>query len=177
MDPETLCGLALGQMPPWQVRRIAFSTETARLNLYLDFPRGATFPCQACGAVGAKAYDTAEQTWRHLNVFQYEAYLHARTPRVQCPRTCGIKTVAVPWARPKSGFTRFFEALIMVLARERPVAAMTALLGEYDTRPWRVIHHSLVQAATARARGYGTTWNLITMIYRIAGKLQCDLPT
>lgn len=36
--------------------------------------------------------------------------------------------------------------------------------------------NSLVQAAKARARGYRTTRNLITMIYLIAGKLQYDLP-
>jgi len=146
MNPETLFGLALGITPPWQVQRIAFSMESARLDLYLDFPRGATFPCPACGATGAKAYDTSEQRWRHLNFFQYEAYLHARMPRVQCPGSCGVKTVAVPWARLDSGFTQLFEALMMVLAREMPVAAIAALLGEHDTRLWRVIHHHVEQA-------------------------------
>lgn len=146
MDPETLFGMALGLMPPWQIKRIEFSTETARLDIYLDFPRGATFHCPTCGVAGAKAYDTAEEVWRHLNFFQYAAYLHARLPRIQCPDACGIKTVAVPWARPDSGFTRLFEALIMVLAREMPVAAMATLLGEQDTRLWRVIHHYVEQA-------------------------------
>jgi len=146
MDPETLFGMALGLTSPWQVRRIEFSTETARLDIYLDFPRGATFHCPACGVAGTKAYDTAEEAWRHLHVFQYAAYLHARMPRVQCPGECGIKTVAVPWARPDSGFTRLCEALIMVLAREMPVAAMSTLLGEHDTRLWRVIHHDVEQA-------------------------------
>ena len=146
MDPETLFGMALGLMPPWQIKRIEFSTETARLDIYLDFLRGATFPCPTCGVAGAKAYDTAEEVWRHLHFFQYAAYLHARLPRVQCPGACGIKTVAVPWARPDSGFTRLFEALIMVLAREMPVAAMATLLGEHDTRLWRVIHHYVEQA-------------------------------
>ena len=141
MDPETLFGLALGLTPPWQVRRIEFSTETARLDIYLDFPRGATFRCPACGVAEAKAYDTAEEAWRHLNFFQYEAYLHARAPRVQCPGACGIKTVEVPWARSDSGFTRLFEALIMVLVREMPVAAIAKLFGVHDTRLWRVIHH------------------------------------
>jgi len=36
MDPETLFGMALGLMPPWQIRRIEFSTETARLDISLD---------------------------------------------------------------------------------------------------------------------------------------------
>ncbi|MCX6841127.1 MAG: ISL3 family transposase [candidate division WOR-3 bacterium] len=37
--------------------------------------------------------------------------------------------------------------------------------------------NSLVQAAKARARGYRTAKNLITMIYLIAGKLDFSLPT
>ena len=37
--------------------------------------------------------------------------------------------------------------------------------------------NSMVQAAKARARGYRTTQNLITMIYLIAGKLNFGLPT
>jgi transposase len=37
--------------------------------------------------------------------------------------------------------------------------------------------NSLIQAAKARARGYRTTQNLITMIYFIGGKLNFGLPT
>jgi transposase len=37
--------------------------------------------------------------------------------------------------------------------------------------------NSLIQAAKARARGYRSKRNLITMIYLIAGKLDFDLPT
>jgi heptaprenylglyceryl phosphate synthase len=35
--------------------------------------------------------------------------------------------------------------------------------------------NSLIQAAKARARGYRTTKNLITMVYLVAGKLNFDL--
>jgi len=37
--------------------------------------------------------------------------------------------------------------------------------------------NSLIQAAKARARGYRSVGNFITMIYIIAGKLEFDLPT
>ena len=37
--------------------------------------------------------------------------------------------------------------------------------------------NSLIQAAKARARGYRSTKNLITMVYIIAGKLNYRLPT
>ncbi|MFC1543941.1 ISL3 family transposase [Gemmatimonadota bacterium] len=66
--------------------------------------------------------------------------MHARLPRIQCP-LCGIKTVSVPWARGGSGFTLLFEAFVMVLVREMPVRAVARLVGEHDTRIWRILHH------------------------------------
>jgi transposase len=35
----------------------------------------------------------------------------------------------------------------------------------------------VIQAAKARARGYRTTRNIVTIIYLIAGKLNFGLPT
>ena len=73
---------ALGLVLPWQVVDSAFSTETNRLDLKIDFTRGATFPCPVCGDM-VPVHDTVEKTWRHMNFWQYETYLTARTPRVK----------------------------------------------------------------------------------------------
>ena len=137
---------ALGLTEPWEVVAIEFSPEDRRLDIHIDFVRGSVFPCPVCGEAEAKPYDTAIHTWRHLDFFQHRAYLHARVPRVQCSGGCGIRKVAVPWSRPGSGFTLLFEAFIMTLAREMPVAAIGALVDEYDTRIWRVIHHYVESA-------------------------------
>lgn len=56
----------------------------------------------------------------------------------------------MPWARQDIGFTLLFEALIMVLAAAMPVAPVARLVGEHDTRLWRVIHH-YVERARRRA--------------------------
>jgi len=32
------------------------------------------------------------QEWRHLDFFQHQAFLHARTPRITCP-DCGVKQI------------------------------------------------------------------------------------
>ena len=57
---------------------------------------------------------------------------------VKCGR---IRQVEVPWARPGSGFTLLFEALIMELATHMPVKPIGELVGEHDTRIWRIIHY------------------------------------
>jgi len=95
-------------------------------------------------------HDTTEKQWRHLNFFQYEAYLKARVPRVKCPNSdCGVKQVQVPWARAGSGFTLLFEALVMTLCRDLPVNVIARHLTVTDTRLWRVL---AAYVAKARAR-------------------------
>lgn len=137
---------ALNLSSPWKVVRVDFSREEKRLDIYLDFERGSRFNCPVCGLKELKVYDTnKERVWRHLNFFQYEAYLHCRLPRVKCPE-CGVKTIEVLWARPKSGFTMLFEALVMTLAKEMSVKGVAGIVGEHDTRIWRVIAHYVEEA-------------------------------
>lgn len=148
MDQQTLFANALGLTTPWRVTRVNFAPEQKQLDIYLDFARGSRFPCPRCGA-DAPAYDTSAERWRHLDFFQHAAYLHARVPRVECARGCGVAKITVPWARAGSGFTLLFEALVMSMIREMPVAAVAALVGEHDTRLWRIAHH-YTEAARAR---------------------------
>jgi transposase len=136
---------ALGLEWPWRVERSEFDAAQRRLDLYIDFEAGGTFTCPSCGRTGCKAHDTTEKRWRHLNFFQHEAYLHVRTPRVQCEQ-CGVKLVEVPWARSGSGFTLMFEAFVLALVKGMPVAAVARLVGEHDTRIWRILHHYVEEA-------------------------------
>lgn len=149
MRDTDLLQLALGLVPPWMVKAANFDAEARRLDIEIDFARGGRFPCPHCAKADCPVHDTAMQTWRHLDFFQHQAFLHARTPRVSCP-DCGVKQIAVPWARPGSGFTLLFEALAMTLMTAMPVAAAARLMGEHDTRMWRVLHH-WVEEARARA--------------------------
>ena len=139
---------ALGLLPPWLVEAARFDAERKRLDLDIDFAKGGRFPCPDCGTADCPTHDTAPKTWRHLDFFQHQAFLNARVPRIKCPE-CGVRQVNVPWARPGSGFTLLFEALAMTLVTHMPVAAAARLMGEHDTRLWRIIHH-YVEAALAR---------------------------
>jgi transposase len=145
MRDTALLQLALGLTPPWTVSRADFDAAAHRLDIQIDFAPGSRFACPTCGTADCPAYDTERKTWRHLNFFQHQAYLTARVPRVRC-ETCGIKTVNVPWARPDSGFTLLFEALVMTMVSAMPVKAVARIVGEHDTRLWRVVHHYVDQA-------------------------------
>jgi transposase len=154
MNENELFQAALGLLPPWLVDRCTFTVESGRLDLYLDFPRGSSFACPLCAAP-AKAYDTESLTWRHLNFFQHQAFLHARTPRVECSR-CGVHRIAVPWARANSGFTLLFEAFVLQLVQVMPVLAAARLVGEHDTLVWRILHH-YVDSARSKANHSSVT--------------------
>lgn len=132
--------MALGLADPWVVESAEFDPIKKRLDIRIDFKRGGTFNCPACGVPGCKAHDTEEKTWRHLNFFQHETYITARMPRAGCS-DCGPRVVDAPWARLGSGFTLLFEAMIMTLAKSMPVKTIANFVNEHDTRLWRVLHH------------------------------------
>lgn len=135
---------ALGLQEPWKVDEIVFDKDKGRLDIYILRNRGSKHPCPECGEE-CHIHDTKNRAWRHLNFFQYQAYIHCNMPRTKCT-THGIKQVDAPWARAGSGFTMLLEAFIMELARVMPVNSLANLIGEYDTKIWRVINHYIDKA-------------------------------
>lgn len=129
---------ALSLAEPWHVTAAAFDKQAHRLDLSVDFPSGTHFPCPTCGAL-CLIHDTVQKAYRHLNFFEHFAYLTARVPRTACPKH-GVLLVTVPWSRKGSGFTLYFEGLILFLAPHMTVNHMSRYLCEHDTRLWRVIH-------------------------------------
>ncbi len=140
---------ALELKQPWFVAGSRFDAAARRLEIDISFAKGARFTCPSCGAAECPVHDARLLTWRHLDFWQHERHLTARVPRVRCD-ACGVKKVSVPWAREGSGFTLLFDAYVMDMITGMPVAVAARMVGEHDTRLWRVIRH-YVDAAHARA--------------------------
>ena len=105
---------ALGLRPPWAARDARLDTARGRIDVDLGCA-GATLACPACGAGSQPVRDRIRHSWRHLDLFDFETWLHCDVPRVACS-SCGKNTqVGVPWARPGSGFTASFESLELTL--------------------------------------------------------------
>ncbi len=68
---------ALGLGEPWRVVGSCSDAGQRRLEVRIDFERGARFACPACERAGCEVHDTAEKTWRHLDFFQHQAFLVA----------------------------------------------------------------------------------------------------
>jgi transposase len=131
--------LGMGLTPPWEVVSYVFDRENNRYDVEVDFVRGSTFPCSECGKE-CKVYDTDRHSWRAMDNFGHPVIVNARQPRTNCS-DCGIRVAEVPWSRQGSRFTYGFENYILQQAGSMPVSAIAELVGEHDTRLWRIIQH------------------------------------
>jgi len=141
MKLEDLFAEALGIKTPWNIVSVTFNSEKRKLDIKVDFNKGATFEYQdpETGEIGRyKAYDTIDKTWRHLNFFEHECYIHARTPRIK-PPSGGIKLILPPWSGVVYGFTLLFEAFAMQLCKNMPVHQAGRILKVSDNKLWHML--------------------------------------
>jgi transposase len=150
LTQKDLFAKALMIEKPWFVEKIQFDQQSGKLEIWIDFERGATFYYEDTDSGikdHFKAYDTTQKTWRHLNFFQYQCYLHAWIPRVEIGDG-KVRQVQAPWEGHAAGFTLLFEALILELVKVMPVHQVSRLLGVYDSKLWKMIK---AYTETARA--------------------------
>lgn len=147
MDQKDVFALALGLSgTAWRVVAVRFDKDLKRLNIDLDFPPGSRFPHPQTGQP-CPVYDSEPRSWRHMNFFQFECYVHAHIPRVDGGAGAAVNRVSVPWARPQSGFSLLLESMMLVLAQSGMTASEVArTVGEYPQRVWTVLLHHVARA-------------------------------
>jgi len=144
MEDKELYWHLLGLVAPWRVSRVELDIPGQRVDVWVEHPKGITWPCPECGKECSLYDHSPERVWRHLDSCQFMTYLHASPPRVNCPEH-GVKQVNLPWAEAKSRFTVLFESLaITVLLRTDIKEAATILRISWD----EAIH--LMERAVAR---------------------------
>lgn len=139
MTQKELFAAALMIEKPWFVQEIKLDQQEGKLEIWIDFERGAEFYYEnpELDVKGYfKAYDTTQKTWRHLNFFQYKCFLHAWIPRVDTGSKGKIKQVHAPWEGRAAGFTLMFEAFIIELIKLMPVHQVAKLINVYDNKLW-----------------------------------------
>jgi len=148
MFTQQLFELALHIQDPWYIKDIQFDTESKRLDIYMDFSKGAVFHYESIqeSIIGDfKAYDTEDKQWRHLNFFEHECYLHARVPRVKINETF-TRLIDPPWSGLSNGFTMLFEALVIQLASHMPVHRVSKIINESDYKIWAMLERYVQKA-------------------------------
>ena len=142
---EGLFTSALGLVLPWEVEKVDLDTVRRRIDFEVRCTAKA-LACPQCGADAQPVHDRLRRSWRHLDFFQFEAWLHADVPRVACACCGKTSQIGVPWARVDSGFTALFEALALTLCRDMPVKHAAALLRCADKQLWGRIEYFVQQA-------------------------------
>src|SRR3989338_4817472 len=109
---------AIGITEPWYVKRVTFSHQERRLDIYAGFKRGSKFRYTERDTTGKETalgtfgvYDKVQKIWRHLNFFEHECYLHCKVPRLDIGKG-KTRVYNPPFAGLSQGFTLLFEALL-----------------------------------------------------------------
>ncbi len=138
--------MALGLQSPWELHGVELKTieNKKELHITIGHIKGAKFldeHGQLCGV-----YDTTEKTWRHLNFFEHQCFLHCKVPRISTSDD-KVLLVSVPWSREGSGFTLLFEAFAMLMIEnEMPVNKVGKVLDENAHRLWRIFNYWIKRA-------------------------------
>lgn len=72
--------------------------------------------------------------------FQYKTFIHCDVPRIKSSNN-RINIVEVPWERIECGFTMLFESFILALSKNMPISAVANIVGEHDTRIYRIVQN------------------------------------
>ncbi|MFO7884052.1 MAG: helix-turn-helix domain-containing protein [Desulfobacteraceae bacterium] len=140
---------ALAIQNPWYIKDVQFDSALKRLDIYIDFKRGSTFSSTDPEFPDKyKARDTIGKTWRHLNFFEHECYLHCRTPRISLDDNT-TELISPPWAGQNSGFTLLFEALVLELCAHMPVHSVCQIIKEHDNKIWRLLEKYVDKAQSS----------------------------
>jgi transposase len=148
MTPERMFHDLLGLGLNWEVVECRFDSASGMVFLEIrETPKLWELVRCPHDTSPATCYDHTELlTWRHLNVFQHRCEITCRLPRGKC-RECGrIFRVRPPWEGLSTHFTKEFEAYALLLMREMPMSKVAEIVGEADTRLWRMLFRHVDRA-------------------------------
>lgn len=151
MHDTALYQYLLGLQSPWTVNCVNLDINRHSVDVWAEHSEDATWMCPH-GAKPLPLYDHAEErTWRHLDSCQFQTYLHARIPRVACGEH-GVVQVLVPWAEPRSRFTRLFERLAIDVLRQCDVSGATRILRISWDQAWGLMERAVTRGRQRKAR-------------------------
>lgn len=131
--------------------RIELDVNGKRVNVWAEHQAGVKWLCPKCQEP-LTVYDHAkERTWRHLDSCAFQTYLHARIPRVKCPKD-GVLQVRVPWAEPKSRFTLLFERLAIDVLGQCDVTGATEILKISWDEAWHIMERAVARGKLRKSK-------------------------
>jgi transposase len=149
MELKTLFHQLLGLGENWEV--VSLTVDRGRGTVEVHVQESPGLWQQATAGAGAGEQLTpyghaAQRRWRHLNIFEYRCEIVCALPRGRGVSSGKVYTIPAPWEGLGKGFTVAFEAFCLFLAKEMPMAQVSACVGECDTRLWRMLQRYVEKA-------------------------------
>jgi len=158
MTPQKTLGHLLGLGQSWVVVESRFEAESSTFFLKVEETPELWPEESARVGTPVTCHDHVEpMQWRHLNVFNKECVIVCALPRGRRGDDSKVYRVTPPWEGRSKHFTQEFEAFALTLMREMPVKRAGQILGESDTRMWRMLF-AHVKAAHARLSFDNVVW-------------------
>lgn len=143
---ETILGLGA----PWRISRVVLDAQMERVDLWAEHSEQAKWPCPQCQQPLACRDHAEERVWRHLDTCQFQTYLHARVPRIECP-THGVRQVVLPWAEARARFTALMERLVIeVILQCSTLSGACRLLRVSWDEAWGVMARAVARGQARR---------------------------
>lgn len=112
------------QLPGATVCSVEFTDDVVVVGIRA---RRKALHCPDCDYHCRGRYDQSVRRWRHLDMGRCRLFLQATIRRLVCPN-CGVRTEAVPWARPGARHTRDFEDMVAWLAQRTDRTSVSRLM-------------------------------------------------
>jgi len=143
MDTTEFFADLLNIKRPWLVTRVVTNHVKSRVDVYVDHERNIQACCPECKQFFS-VYDHGpdERVYRHLDVCQMSAYIHARLPRVNCPQH-GVRQIASEFGDEKIGMTFSFERHLLDVAQVCDIKAAAQLNKVGWDRCWNAVERAV----------------------------------
>ena len=155
MIPEKAFERLLGLDECWEVTGAEYETEPQERFVLVVHETDKLWPKLICPVATCRhtsivCHDHTEpRVWRHLDAFGKRTEILCAPPRGRCKSCQHVWRIPVPWEGEGKHFTRDFEAFALTLMREMPMKKAGEILGEEDTRLWRMLFKHVDKAYRA----------------------------
>jgi len=139
----------LGISLPWTVARVDLDVSGKKVDVWLEHDEKALWPCPQCPRKPGLYDHKEERVWRHLDTMQFQTFVHARMPRVNCPDH-GVRQVEVAWAEPHSHFTSIFEWFAIDVIQETDTQGAGKILKLSWDEAWGIQERAVARGLTAK---------------------------
>jgi len=157
----------LGIEPPWVVHDVEVRTQPDKV-VTTSVRYDGQACCPRCGRRAGK-HDHRQRRWRHLDIYEYRAYVVVQVPRIRCPEH-GVVQLDVPFADDRSGFTALFERLVISLLHEMSLSAVARSLrlswDEVDGIMARAVQRGMARRSQRELRRIGIDETSVKKRYR-----------